>query len=144
MRTEDEVERLGESGSGIMAGEPAGAVMGPEYEGELPGQMHGIVIGASTALLSIAVLTPGFLTGAVVHEPYGRSVILRERPHLVTMDLQMPVGSGLDAIDHQTRSPLCGGSGGSSRIDLQPDGGGEGAAEPTPAHALQRDLQPPG
>lgn len=27
------------------------------------------------------------------------SVILRQRPHLVTMDLQMPVGSGLDAIE---------------------------------------------
>lgn len=52
-------------------------------DGELPGEMHGVVIGASTALLSIAVLTPGFLTGVVVHEPYGRSVVLSQRDYLV-------------------------------------------------------------
>jgi hypothetical protein len=52
-------------------------------EGELPGEMHGVMIGASTALLSIAVLTPGFLTGAVVHEPYGRSVLLTASHYLV-------------------------------------------------------------
>jgi signal transduction histidine kinase len=45
-------------------------------EGKHPDKAHAIVLAAVTLFLSVALLTPGFLTGPISHEVYGRSVAL--------------------------------------------------------------------
>jgi signal transduction histidine kinase len=45
-------------------------------DGKRPGVLHTAALGLIAVLLSFALLTPGFLVGALVREPYGRAVIL--------------------------------------------------------------------
>lgn len=45
-------------------------------EGERPGTVHATALQLLTVLFSFGILTPRFLIGPVVHEPYGRAVIL--------------------------------------------------------------------
>jgi len=51
-------------------------------DGRLPETVHVVVFAAATFMLSFAIMTPGFLTGLLLHEPYGRAVLLRMGDYL--------------------------------------------------------------